>query len=119
MTEFYDRAETEAASGGSFMMGLLTGVAIGAGLGLLLAPKTGAELRSRLSARAGDLADTASDAYRRVADRAGDFASRGREAGREMFDKARDTAARTADQAERFARDAASGIPGTDTTSRG
>lgn len=111
MTDFYERTET---NGGSFIMGLLTGAVLGAGLGLLLAPKSGAELRSQLFRRAGDLADTASDAYRRVADR-------GREIGEQVYDRARDVAGRAADQAERTARDVASSMPGSTnpTESRG
>ena len=39
----YDRYENDGGSG--FMMGLLTGTVIGAGIGMLLAPKAGSELR--------------------------------------------------------------------------
>jgi gas vesicle protein len=98
MADSYDRGGN---GGGSFMIGLITGTAIGAGLGLLFAPKSGAELRSQLSARAGDLADTAADAYQQAAESASDLADRGRE----MFDRTRDVVARTADEAERYARD--------------
>jgi len=97
MAEF-DR--TDSNNGGSFMMGLVTGAVIGAGLGLLFAPKSGAELRNQLSTRAGDLADSASDVYQTAAERAGELADRGRE----MFDRTRDVVARTADEAERYAK---------------
>jgi gas vesicle protein len=40
-------------------MNLLTGVAIGAGLGLLFAPRSGRELRENITERAGELADNA------------------------------------------------------------
>ena len=43
----YDRFEREEG-GGSFLMGLLAGTVLGAGLGMLFAPKTGSELRSQL-----------------------------------------------------------------------
>src|SRR5687768_2436741 len=43
MADTYDRYENEG--GGGFMMGLLTGTVLGAGLGMLLAPKAGSELR--------------------------------------------------------------------------
>jgi len=39
MADSYDRYEHEG--GGGFMMGLLTGTVLGAGLGMLLAPKAG------------------------------------------------------------------------------
>ena len=46
----YDRYENEG--GGGFMMGLLTGTVLGAGLGMLLAPKAGSDLRGQVG-RAG------------------------------------------------------------------
>ena len=56
----YDREEHE---GGGFMMGLLTGTVLGAGLGMLLAPKRGSELRTQIGAGATSQAERA----RRVA----------------------------------------------------
>ena len=60
----YDRFEREDG-GGSFLMGLLAGTVLGAGLGMLFAPKAGSELRNQLSEQAGRLRTTANDAYRR------------------------------------------------------
>ena len=57
-------------SGGGFVMGLLTGTVLGAGLALLFAPKAGSELRGQLSDQAGTLANTASETYRRASDTA-------------------------------------------------
>ena len=54
----YDRFEREDG-GGSFLMGLLAGTVLGAGLGMLFAPKAGAELRNQLSEQAGRLRSTA------------------------------------------------------------
>lgn len=112
MSEFYDRAD----SGGTFIAGLFTGTLIGAALGLLLAPKTGTDLRRQIRSRAGDVADTAEGAYRRAADAAGDFAERGRELGQDVYERSRDAASRTADEAQRHARDAADGL--SDSTGR-
>ena len=50
----YDRIEKED-TGGSFLMGLLAGTVLGAGLGMLFAPKAGAELRNQLTEQAGRL----------------------------------------------------------------
>ena len=50
----YDRLEREEG-GGSFLMGLLAGTVLGAGLGMLFAPKAGSELRSQLSESATKL----------------------------------------------------------------
>lgn len=63
MSEF-DRDEHEG--GGGFMMGLLTGTVLGAGLGMLLAPKSGSELRSQI----GDQARRAAGAAGHMAERA-------------------------------------------------
>ena len=48
----YDRFEREDG-GGSFLMGLLAGTVLGAGLGMLFAPKAGSELRNQISEQAG------------------------------------------------------------------
>src|SRR5437868_13031496 len=110
MADGYDRFENEnnGSSGGSFVMGLLTGTVLGAGLGMLFAPKSGSELRNQLSEQAGNLANTASEGYRRATEAAGDWADRGRE----VYDKARDAASRGVDEAQRYVRDAATSISG-------
>src|SRR5581483_7087704 len=116
MSDMYDRDEMDSNGGGGFMMGLITGAVLGAGIGLLLAPKSGAELRGQLGAKAGNLADAAQDAYRRATNRASDLADRGRDLandladrGRDLaqqaYDKGRDVASRAADEAERYTRD--------------
>jgi len=112
MADGYDRFDNESGGGGSFVMGLLTGTVLGAGLGMLFAPKSGSELRNQLSEQAGNLANTASEGYRRAQEAAGDWADRGRE----MYDKARDAAGRGVDEAQRYVRDAASSISGSGST---
>ena len=71
----YDRYENEG--GGGFMMGLLTGTVLGAGLGMLLAPKAGAELRGAIGEQARNLGSKASEQYRRASDSAGTWAESG------------------------------------------
>jgi gas vesicle protein len=105
MADGYDRYDNEGGGGGSFVMGLLTGTVLGAGLGMLFAPKAGSELRGQLSEQAGNLANTASEGYRKATEAAGDLADRGRE----MYDKAKDAVARGAEEADRYVRDATSG----------
>lgn len=108
MADGYDRFDNEGGGGGSFVMGLLTGTVLGAGLGMLFAPKAGSELRSQVAEQAGNLANTASEGYRRASEAAGSWAEKGRDA----YDKARDAVSRGADEAQRYVRDATSG-PGT------
>src|SRR5919202_3887885 len=112
MADGYDRFDNEGGGGGSFVMGLLTGTVLGAGLGMLFAPKAGSELRGQISEQAGNLANTASEGYRRASEAAGEWADRGRE----MYDKARDAVARGADEAQRYARDAAGSTSGSPST---
>lgn len=89
----YDRIEREEGSG-AFLMGLLAGTVLGAGLGMLFAPRSGADLRNQLSEQAGKLKNTASDAYQQASDKVTQFVERGKDA----YDRARSTASRTAEQ---------------------
>ena len=75
----YDRFEREAG-GGSFLMGLLAGTVLGAGLGMLFAPKAGSELRTQVSEQAGRLRTTANDAYSQASEKVSQMVDRGREA---------------------------------------
>jgi gas vesicle protein len=106
MADGYDRFDNEGNGGGSFVMGLLTGTVLGAGLGMLFAPKAGADLRNQIGEQAGNLANSASEGYRKATESAGQWAERGRD----MYDKARDAVARGADEAQRYVRDTASGV---------
>src|SRR2546428_11801380 len=108
MADGYDRYENEGGGGGSFVMGLLTGTVLGAGLGMLFAPKAGSELRGQLSEQAGNIKNAASDQYRRVSEAAGDLAARGRE----MFYKAPAAASPGAGEAQRHQRALTNGPSG-------
>jgi gas vesicle protein len=124
MADGYDRFDNEGGGGGSFVMGLLTGTVLGAGLGMLFAPKAGAALRDQLTEQAGNIRNTASDGYRKASEAAGEWSEKGRdivdkasekgrdlvdkasEKGRDIVDKAKDAASRGADEAQRYAREA-------------
>ena len=80
----YDRFEREDG-GGSFLMGLLAGTVLGAGLGMLFAPKAGADLRNQVTEQAGRLRTTANDAYSQATEKVSQMVDRGREA----YDRAR------------------------------
>jgi gas vesicle protein len=84
----YDRFEKEDG-GGSFLMGLLAGTVLGAGLGMLFAPRAGSELRKQVGEQAGKLKSTAGDAYSTASERVTQMVDRGREA----YDRARTGAA--------------------------
>jgi gas vesicle protein len=87
------------------MMGLLTGAVLGAGIGMLLAPKAGNELRGAIGEQARNLGNMASEQYKRASQTAGGWAERGRE----FVDKARDTVERGAEQARGYASGSTSG----------
>lgn len=80
----YDRFEREEG-GGSFLMGLLAGTVLGAGLGMLFAPRAGNELRSQLSEQANRLRSQANDTYHQASEKVSQMVDRGREA----YDRAR------------------------------
>ena len=84
----YDRFEREEG-GGSFLMGLLAGTVLGAGLGMLFAPKAGSELRSQLgnsiSDGTGRLREVADQTYSQATEKVSQMVDRGREA----YDRAR------------------------------
>ena len=87
----YDRIEREDG-GGSFLMGLLAGTVLGAGLGMLFAPKAGAETRKHLSEQATRLRSTAGDTYQQASDKinqASEKVSQMVDRGREAYDRAR------------------------------
>lgn len=98
MADSYDRYENEG-NGGGFMMGLLTGTVLGAGLGMLLAPKAGAELRGAIGEQARNWGNTASEQYRTAREQAGTWADRGRD----MVSQARDAVNRGVEEARGYA----------------
>ena len=101
----YDRFEREEG-GGSFLMGLLAGTVLGAGLGMLFAPKSGSELRSQLGTQISDstgrLREVADQSYQQASEKVSQIVDRGREA----YDRARGSMA-------------AAGTTGTDRTTGG
>lgn len=90
MADTQDRFEEMEHGGGGFMTGLLAGCVLGAGLGMLLAPKAGADLRGQIGTQARNLGTKATEQYRRATERASDWAERGRH----MVDRARETVTR-------------------------
>lgn len=109
MADSYDRYENESGGGG-FMIGLLTGTVLGAGLGMLLAPKAGTELRGQLGEQAKNLGNMANEQYRKASETATDWAEKGREfvdkaneKGREFVDKAKEGVTRGIEEGRNYA----------------
>jgi gas vesicle protein len=91
----YDRIEREDG-GSSFLMGLLAGTVLGAGLGMLFAPKAGSETRRQLSEQANRLRSTANETYNQASEKvqhtynqASERVSQIVDRGREAYDRAR------------------------------
>lgn len=91
--------------GGGFMMGLMAGAAIGAGIALLFAPKEGTQTRRNLSDGAHRLGEqisrrsgTVRDTVRHATETANDLIARGKSAYRDASSHARETAEEGADR---------------------
>lgn len=69
----------EDQSGASFVLGLLTGAFVGAGVALLFAPRSGAETRQQLG-----------DQYRGLAERVGEQAQQWRDTAGQLRDQGRE-----------------------------
>jgi gas vesicle protein len=86
-----------------FVIGLLTGTAVGAGLAMFLAPRSGAELRQNLTDSARSLGDRVSEQYRQASTRVGEAADEITRKGQDVRDEVADTVARGAHEVERYA----------------
>jgi gas vesicle protein len=91
----YEPMYEEEAGGGGFVLGLLCGAALGAAIGLMFAPKKGADFRQTIYESTGDLRRKAYDAYDQASEQVNSAVAKGRQAverGREAFDNARQSA---------------------------
>jgi len=89
----------QGSSNLSFVAGLFTGAVIGAGVGLLFAPRAGSELRGRLTDSASAMGRKMSETIDAVAD-----------AGRDAYQQARDVAATAGGELRSAAGDVRSGV---------
>lgn len=62
-------SETQDRRDYTFLLGLLTGTFVGAGLAIWLVPKAAPEVRKRVTDSARELSDRASESYQQVSDR--------------------------------------------------
>lgn len=89
--------------GASFLLGFIAGSVLGAGLALLLAPRTGEEMRREVAERADQLSKRAATEYEAASERVTNLAERGKDAYRTAADKARKYAERGRDEAHDLA----------------
>ena len=86
-----DYSNTSSDHGGGFVTGLLCGAAVGAAIGLLLAPRSGAEMRRTLADSAERLRDKGRETYDAASEAVGRVVDKGRraaEAGRARVEDA-------------------------------
>ena len=80
--------DTQTHRGSAFLIGLMAGTAVGAGLALWLVPRAAAEARQRVTDSANAVRDRAIDRYRqvstRVVDTVDDLASKGTDVRNEL-----------------------------------
>jgi gas vesicle protein len=69
----------EEQSGGSFMMGVVAGAFVGAGLALLFAPKAGNEIRAQIGEQYRGLAERVGEQTQHLRETAGQWRSQGQE----------------------------------------
>ncbi len=89
-----------------FLMGLISGAALGVGLGMLLAPRAAMEVRGRIAGTAKSLGKTASERYQQASARVGATAKEVTSRGQAMRDSLAETVVRGAQTVERYATDA-------------
>ena len=86
-----------------FVIGLLTGTFVGAGLAMLFAPRAGAELRRRMIDSATSLGERASEQYQQASTRVGEAVDEITRKGQDVRDEVADVVARGAQEVERYA----------------
>ena len=96
----------EDKSGASFVLGMMTGAFIGAGIALLFAPKTGTEMRQQLGQQYRGLADRVGETTQQLRASAQQLREQGRERVQQLTgqlsDRVSSTAERQTPAADRF-----------------
>jgi gas vesicle protein len=94
--------------GGGFVSGLLFGAAVGAALGVIFAPRAGADTRRQIAQSGGKLREGAMRTYEQARDAGNAAFSKARDAydrGRDAFDRTRRDVQQAADEASSTASD--------------
>ena len=86
-----------------FVIGLVTGTLVGAGLAMWLAPRAAAELRERMTDSARSLGERTSERFQQVNARVGEAVDELTRAGQGVRDEVAGVVARGAREVERFA----------------
>lgn len=85
-------------SGTNFMLGILTGALVGAGVALLFAPKSGTEMRAQLGEQYRGIADRVGEQTESLRATAGQMREQGRERIQELSSQLSDRASSAGEQ---------------------
>jgi gas vesicle protein len=96
-------ARTQERRDFGFVIGLLTGTFVGAGLAMLFAPRSGSDLRQRVTDSARSLGERASEQYQQASARVGEAVDEITRKGQDVRDEVADVVARGAHEVERVA----------------
>jgi len=97
-------AHTQEHRDYGFVIGLLTGTFVGAGLMMWLAPRTASELRQRMTDSAKSLGERASEQYQQTSARVGEVVDDLTRKGQGVRDDVAGAVARGAHEVERYAK---------------
>lgn len=92
-----EHQQTRQSTGHEFLSGIFFGALVGAAVGLLFAPKSGAEMRGQVVDSASRMRKQAGQTYERASSVVSDAVDRGRNAwqrGRQSFEETREEIAR-------------------------
>ena len=95
--------QTEGHRDYGFVIGLVTGAFVGAGLALWLAPRAASELRERMTDSARNIGERASERFQQVNARVGEAVDELTRTGQGVRDEVAGVVARSAREVERFA----------------
>jgi len=96
-------ANSQQSHGLGFVFGLMAGTVVGAGLTLLLAPRSASELRDRATNAARALGKRAADGYDEASGRVGNAVDKLARKGNRVRDDVADSVVRGAHEVERVA----------------
>jgi gas vesicle protein len=102
-------ANTQERRDYGFVIGLLTGTVVGAGLMMWLAPRTASEVRQRMADSARNLGKRASEQYEQASARVGDAVDELTRKSQGVRDDVAEAVIRGAHEVERYATAAKSG----------
>ena len=98
--------EDEHKSNHPFAVGVLTGAAVGVGLGMLVAPRKGSELREQMGTQLTKVKSSCASGLNRAKDTAADLGHKGRDA----YNSTRDFVVKGAHETQRYVSEVADAV---------